>query len=1093
MMTDSKKQNTAQINVLGNIYNNILKGLSLGKTLIMAQGSARCFAKGTRVRMANGKLKNIEDIEVGDRIMSADGNGYNTVTETHRGLDSMYRVHQNRGLDYVVNSNHVLSLKQTEAFTRKVRISRLDEPYKFQRVPIPYDHKTIHNFDIGQFNSKSRNFKRRFAGTKNTLLQFPHSELPIDPYYLGIWLGDGSSKAWHFISNIDVEVMEYIKEYAQSLGTNIQQVDDVSYKLVVHKGGVRNEKINEKVSLVYDAFKKYDLINNKHIPEDFIYTSYTNRLKLLAGLLDSDGYNTRRNTIAITQKNREIAEAIVELCHITGFYTNGIATKIAKMKRDDGSIYECEVYIIEINHNNFNDLNRYMRVKRKRIENKNCPRDYYSTKINISYWGVGEYFGFTLDNSPYFLLEDGTLVHNSGKSRNIMIFLCLRCLNEVKKVSVVRQSLPTIKRSILEDFKIVMQQMGQWEDRRFNKTDFVYYFPNGSIMEFFSAEDEQKLRGPSRDILYANEANEISYYAFSNLRMRTYEFCIVDYNPTFTEEHWLFPLMTDERTYYFKSTFMDNMFLPQAAREEILSYKETNPALWKIYGEGEFAIIDGLVFPKENWDIIPDEDFPTWLGEEFLGLDWGFTCFSGDTLIMTRDGNKPIKDIKAGDFVLTRCGFRKVVAALNKGVKEVTEKEFTICGKTIKFIATDNHKFYANGKWKKYEALTERDRLCVLSSLADGVTDGTQMVNTQITISTSGKKTENFTAEDCTGTFGSLSMEKSRRGRIFTTRTETLLTIILAIFNWLLIVSTQKFTTILNGIINRTQSTTRKFNTLRKIGVRVGLLLLNGCRAIQKHANGVGARLSQQMCISDFVEKSATTNGNTNRLTTLLRQYVQYVAQNLCKTSILNSSVVQKNVHISYQEISDTELLGKSEQLVYDLSVEGCHEYFANGVLVHNCDPTVCVGAIVNDTDIYVREYFREVGLKTKDIAKMLEPYKDLYKYCDIDNRLVSELEDAGIPLLTMTHKNSESIMSGIRLMNQRHIHITASSTELIKEFRNYVYKKDRQDVYQTNLRPIDKFNHGIDGLRYIVYAECSGRSNDDTRGFSKEELGIFM
>lgn len=353
----------------------------------------------------------------------------------------------------------------------------------------------------------------------------------------------------------------------------------------------------------------------------------------------------------------------------------------------------------------------------------------------------------------------------SGKSRNIVIFLCLRCLEKTTKVSVVRQSLPTIKRSILEDFKIVMQQMGQWEDRRFNKTDFVYYFPNGSIMEFFSAEDEQKLRGPSRDILYANEANEISYYAFSNLRMRTYEFCIVDYNPTFTEEHWLFPLMTDERTYYFKSTFMDNMFLPQAARDEILSYKETNPALWKIYGEGEFAIIDGLVFPKENWDIIPDDDFPTWLGEEFLGLDWGF-------------------------------------------VK----------------------------------------------------------------------------------------------------------------------------------------------------------------------------------------------------------------------------------------------------------------------------DPTVCVGVIVNDTDIYVREYFREVGLKTKDIAKMLEPYKDLYKYCDIDNRLVSELEDAGIPLLTMTHKNSESIMSGIRLMNQRHIHITASSTDTIKEFRNYVYKKDRQDVYQTNLRPIDKFNHCFTGDTLIQTANGETR-----------------
>lgn len=370
----------------------------------------------------------------------------------------------------------------------------------------------------------------------------------------------------------------------------------------------------------------------------------------------------------------------------------------------------------------------------------------------------------------------------AGKTMNTMIFLVLQSLNERLKISVVRQSLPVIKRSVLEDFKNIMIRMGQWDDKRFNKTDCIYYFPNGSIMEFFSAEDEQKLRGPSRDILYVNEANEISYYAFSMLRQRTYKYTIIDYNPSFTEEHWIFPLMTDNRSYHFISTYKDNIFLPEPAVREIESYKDTNPALWQIFGKGEFAIVDGLVFPKDNWDTIADDDFPTWLGEEFIGLDWGFVS-----------------------------------------------------------------------------------------------------------------------------------------------------------------------------------------------------------------------------------------------------------------------------------------------------------------------DPTVCVGAIVNETDIYVREYFREIGMKTRDIAARLEPYRDMYKYCDIDNRLVSELEDAGIPLLTMTRKNGESIMSGIRLMNQRHIHITESSTDLIKEFRNYVYKKDRHDAYQTNLRPIDKFNHGIDALRYVVYAECSGTFEDDTRGFSKEELGIFM
>lgn len=700
-----KKNKSANIDVLGNVYNNILKGLSLGKTLIMLQGGGRCFAAGTRVRMYDGSLKNIEDIVVGDKVMNADGHSFSNVTETHSGVGQLYRIHPNKSeCDYLVNGEHILTIKQTEAFSKKVC---------GKYVRIPFDKDRVIDISVNDFIAKPKEWKKRF------------------------------------------------------------------------------------------------------------------------------------------------------------------------------SLFKCRT---------------------------NEQKDEFTTHFTITKDEIGRYYGFTLDKSPYFMDYQGFVFHNSGKTYNTMIFLVLQCLNSVKKVSIVRQSLPVIKRSVLEDFKTIMRQMGQWDDRRFNKTDCIYYFPNGSVMEFFSAEDEQKLRGPSRDILYANEANEISYYAFSNLRMRTYGYCIVDYNPSFTEEHWLFPLMTDERTYFFKSTFKDNIFLPQAARDEIMSYKETNPALWKIYGEGEFAIIDGLVFPKENWDIIPDEEFPTWLGEEYLGLDWGFTCFSGDTLITTIVGNKAIKDIKAGDFVLTRNGYRRVVAALNKGVQDVTEKEICINGQIVRFVATDNHKFYANGKWKKYEALTKGDNLCVLSSFD--------------------------------------------------------------------------------------------------------------------------------------IENTA---------------------------------------------LSDIKTVCHKRECVYDLSIEDCHEYFANGVLVHNCDPTVCVGAIVNDTDIYVREHFRETGLKTKDIAQRLEPYRDMYKYCDIDNRLVSELEDAGIPLLTMTRKNGESIMTGIRLMNQRHIHIVSSSTELIKEFRNYVYKKDRHETYQTNLRPIDKFNHGVDALRYIVYAECSGCTNDDTRGFSKEELGIFM
>lgn len=363
----------------------------------------------------------------------------------------------------------------------------------------------------------------------------------------------------------------------------------------------------------------------------------------------------------------------------------------------------------------------------------------------------------------------------AGKTYNTMIYIIQVCLSTIVKVTIVRQSLPVIKRSVLEDFKDIMLKLGIFEDKRFNKTECKYYFANGSVMEFFSADDEQKLRGSYRDILYINEANEISFYAFSMLRQRTYKYTIVDYNPSFTEEHWLYPLMSDSRSYHFISTFMDNVFLPEPAREEILSYKQTNPALWQIFGLGQFAIVDGLVFPKENWNIIPNDEYPSWKKEEVLGLDWGFSK-----------------------------------------------------------------------------------------------------------------------------------------------------------------------------------------------------------------------------------------------------------------------------------------------------------------------DPSTAVGVIIMGDDIFVREIYYEYGLQTQDIAERLVPYSSNYKYCDIDNRLITELEMNGVTLLNPTKKNGDSILSGIRIMNQKHIHITESSTDVIKEFKNYVYKKDRNGVTMYDKNPVGRFDHCFTGETLV-------RTLDGEKRIDEIKVGDFV
>ena len=194
-------------------------------------------------------------------------------------------------------------------------------------------------------------------------------------------------------------------------------------------------------------------------------------------------------------------------------------------------------------------------------------------------------------------------------------------------ISVVRLAMPSIKRSIFRDFVEIMNLMGIYDARRMNKTDMIYTFENGSIIEFFAtADNEQKVRGSKRDILFINEANEVSEWEFTQLRMRSLSFSIVDFNPSFTEEHWLFKKLTDERTYHFVSTFIDNPFLPDAVKEEIMSYKYTNPALWRIFGLGEFAIVEGLVFPKETWDIVDATDIPIDTKiEKRIGIDIGFS------------------------------------------------------------------------------------------------------------------------------------------------------------------------------------------------------------------------------------------------------------------------------------------------------------------------------------------------------------------------------------------------------------------------------------------------------------------------------------
>lgn len=211
----------------------------------------------------------------------------------------------------------------------------------------------------------------------------------------------------------------------------------------------------------------------------------------------------------------------------------------------------------------------------------------------------------------------------SGKTRNTVVWLCTYLNNHPGlKLSVVRATGPALRRSVLEDFKIVLSKMKIWRDKLFNKSSLIFTMPNGSMIEFFGADEEQKLRGASRDILYANEANELKEIEWKQLKMRTRLFSIADYNPSFSDEHWLTTLNNDPRTYHFVTTYTDNPFLEQTIIDEIESFRSSNKSLWQVYGLGMQAVVEGLVFSNfEIIDSIPDHVKK----HHWRGVDFGYS------------------------------------------------------------------------------------------------------------------------------------------------------------------------------------------------------------------------------------------------------------------------------------------------------------------------------------------------------------------------------------------------------------------------------------------------------------------------------------
>ena len=217
----------------------------------------------------------------------------------------------------------------------------------------------------------------------------------------------------------------------------------------------------------------------------------------------------------------------------------------------------------------------------------------------------------------------GTRSTKTYSALQFLVFLAV-ALTAKKLISVVSETLPHLKKGAIRDFEKILQDEGVIagtlkDDPRWNATDCTFAFASGTIIEFFSCDRPMRVHGPSRDILFINEGQNIRWETACQLMIRTREFVIVDYNPT--HEFWAHTeLATDPRFRTIVSTYKDNRFLTPAQIEDIEKGKK-NANWWRVYGLGETGQLEGVIYQFEQIDRMPDPHGLVRIG----GLDYGFT------------------------------------------------------------------------------------------------------------------------------------------------------------------------------------------------------------------------------------------------------------------------------------------------------------------------------------------------------------------------------------------------------------------------------------------------------------------------------------
>ena len=397
-----------------------------GGILEVPCGRGKCLGKDTPILMYDGTIKMVQDVLVGDIIMG-DDSGPRKVLSLARGRENMYKIGCKKGDGYIVNESHILSLKYGTDMNRNIK------------------KNTVLDISVTDY----LNLPRYYHGRGGPLygyrvpIVFPEQEVEMDPYLLGYWLGDGSSKG-SLITTQEAVVIKYLVECFKTRHKTLY----LKYTGYQYDYRINSTEPNscDKSNFFMNFLRKNNLINNKHIPHHYKCNSRKNQLELLAGIIDSDGYY-HDNCYEVVQKSEILLDDIVYLAHSLGF--GAYKRKMIKTCTNNGvsgtyfSVNICGVGLEEIP----------VKCMRKKAHPRKLLRDCLKYRITVTPIGVDDYYGFEIDGNHRFVLGDYTVTHNT--------VMALKIISELKCPALIY-----VNKGFLAD---------QWLER------IATYLPNASV------------------------------------------------------------------------------------------------------------------------------------------------------------------------------------------------------------------------------------------------------------------------------------------------------------------------------------------------------------------------------------------------------------------------------------------------------------------------------------------------------------------------------------------------------------------------------------------------------------------------------------